>query len=300
MLVSSDIKNVPYETTVHILHVLEQYCRGYISGCNSTRWKNHVVSDCRSPSNGNVLMFFYRFEFQKRGTPHVHMLLWLKSMKNLHSHRFSASLPNDNAILNNLVSTTQSSSKPHKSIVVNDSVTTFEKDRINFQYSADDSFVNRRAYVDTILGSLRCHMDVQCGDGKDMLLRYTTSYVSKMKDHDLLYDSIMKEVSGYHIGNQYMSALDINVPEMVLLFSDIKAAYTKGLTKKFSVPRIESVMRSSAVQKYMERPPGQVGHNLLHFLRTRKSDDDFSPYLNEYTVLVGCRFVGYFHSQYPF
>jgi len=300
LLVSSDIKNLPYETTVHILHVLEQYCRGYISGCNSARWKHHVVSDSRSPSNGNVVMFFYRFEFQKRGTPHVHMLLWLKSMKNLHPHRFSASVTNDNALLNDLVSSTQSSSKPHKSITVNDSDTSFHKDRINFHYSSDDAFVNRRAYIDTVLGSLKCHMDVQCADGKDMLLRYTTSYVSKMKDHDLLYDSIMKEVSGYHIGNQYMSALDVNVPEMVLLFSDIKAAYTKGLTKKFSVPRIEIVMRCTAVQKYMERPPGQKEDTFLHFLRTRKSDDDFSPYLNKQSVLVACRYVGYFHSQYPF
>ena len=79
-------------------------------------------------------------------------------------------------------------------------------------------------------------MDVQCADGRDMLLQYTTSYVSKMKDHDLLYDSIMRDVSGYDIANQYMGTISKNVLEMVSSFSDVAISSSAGLTKKFFVP----------------------------------------------------------------
>jgi len=131
---SSDYRAVPYELTVAILHTLEQICRGYIAGANDTKWKKHVLSDTRSPANRNVRMYFYRFEFQKRGTPHVHMLVLLKSMKNLHPHRFSASVPLDNSLLADVVTTTQSSSKPHLSMPLREEPTAFEKDRIRFRY----------------------------------------------------------------------------------------------------------------------------------------------------------------------
>ena len=123
--------------------------------------------------------------------------------------------------------------------------------------------MNRRAFVDTILRSLECHMDVQCADGKDMLLRYTTSYVSKIKHHDVLYDTILKDFSGYDIGNRYMGALDVNFPEMVMLLIDVKVAYCSAVTKRFVVPRIETVSRNKAVLAYLERSRHEEGLSLL-------------------------------------
>ena len=197
-----DPKAIPYQLSVHIMHILEQIARGYISGVNTQRWRTHACADRRSPGNNNVQAFFYRFEFQKRGTPHVHMLLWLKSMKNLDPNRFSASLP-ANVLLASHVEKYQSGGKENKSIRPRPEVTSFEKNKIKFNYTEDDDRAFRRAYIDTVLSSLECHMDVQCADGKDLLLQYSTSYVAKMKDHDLLYDTIMKDVSGYDVGNKY-------------------------------------------------------------------------------------------------
>lgn len=40
-----------------------------------------------------------------------------------------------------------------------------------------------------------------------------------MKDHDILYDTIMKDVSGYDVGNKYMASLDVNMREMDVQFA---------------------------------------------------------------------------------
>ena len=41
---------------------------------------------------------------------------------------------------------------------------------------------NLRAYLMTLLGALRCRTDIQLADGKGMLLKYVSSYVTKMHD----------------------------------------------------------------------------------------------------------------------
>src|SRR6185312_743665 len=35
---------------------------------------------------GKISDFFYRVEYQQRGSPHIHMLLWLKHTKNVCQH----------------------------------------------------------------------------------------------------------------------------------------------------------------------------------------------------------------------
>lgn len=56
-----------YETT-HIVHVLAQIVRGYLCGSNSSKWSKHIFSYNRLSTQSNVKTYFYRFEFQKRGT----------------------------------------------------------------------------------------------------------------------------------------------------------------------------------------------------------------------------------------
>ena len=34
---------------------------------------------------------------------------------------------------------------------------------------------------------LLCSMDVQCSDGRSMLLRYASSYVTKLRDHQFIH-----------------------------------------------------------------------------------------------------------------
>ena len=113
-MTSANFQNIAYDITIHILHVLEQYARGYISGGNDVKWKRHLTADLKNPKRQNVDMYFYRFEYQERGTPHLHMLLWIKHLQYTDIKRFSAHAPEDNPELNYAVKTIQKSDKEGK------------------------------------------------------------------------------------------------------------------------------------------------------------------------------------------
>ena len=53
---------------------------------------------------------------------------------------------------------------------------------IRICHPSDAAAVNLRGYIDTLATALKCSMDVQTTDGREMILRYVTSYVSKFKD----------------------------------------------------------------------------------------------------------------------
>jgi len=143
-------------------------------------------------------------------------------------------------------------------------------------------------------------MDVQCSDGKDLLLQYTTSYATKMKDHDILYDSVMKDVSGYDIANKYMGTMLVNEPELVCHLADIKISWCSALTKKFRVPWFNAVLDNPTVQQYMRRSRHEVDQSLLQFLRSHKTSQDGSNYVRDRVVLAGVKTVSMFHPMFPF
>ena len=62
---------------LNITHVLEQIVRGYLCGSNDSRWTRHIFTYNRLATTKNVKTYFYRFEFQQRGTVHLHLLVWL-------------------------------------------------------------------------------------------------------------------------------------------------------------------------------------------------------------------------------
>ena len=64
--------------TFHFMHVLEQIARGNLCGSNDSNWRNHLFSFNRTKRK-NINIYFYRFEFQKCGTVHIHLLVWLKN-----------------------------------------------------------------------------------------------------------------------------------------------------------------------------------------------------------------------------
>ena len=41
---------------------------------------------------------------------------------------------------------------------------------------------NLRGYIDIFHDIFKCHMDVQCGNGSELILSYVTSYISKWRD----------------------------------------------------------------------------------------------------------------------
>ena len=74
-LYGKDVTDIPMLETLHIAHVLEQIARGYLTGGSNNRWRKHVFSNTNDPGEKNLKTYFYRFEFQQRGTLHLHMLV---------------------------------------------------------------------------------------------------------------------------------------------------------------------------------------------------------------------------------
>jgi hypothetical protein len=172
-----------YET-IHIAHVLEQLIRGYITGSNQSSWKRHILSYGNRGNVKNVNTYFYRFEFQQRGTVHVHLLVWLKNISQIQYNLIRADIPYEDKDLAFLVHKLQPSDK--NALPLNDETTSIDivnSNRIlNISHPAEAFAINLRGYIQTSLPTLSCRMDVQTTDGKGMILRYVTSYVSKWKD----------------------------------------------------------------------------------------------------------------------
>ena len=171
-----------FAETMFIVHSLRQLCSQFICG-SLTRFNTHILRDCRHPSVNNVKTFFYRIEFQRRGTPHVHLLVWLKHVNNLNLQNFSAHVPQQNLAFN--VETPQQSTGTLSNFLQ----VSEEPNTVNSQTNALlllhtqlDHQLGIRAHIPSINYALRSHMDIQSSDGYDMLLTYVSSYATKMHD----------------------------------------------------------------------------------------------------------------------
>ena len=47
LLTHENIQNLSTNITIHIMHILQQYGKGCITGVNTNRWKKHVVANTR-------------------------------------------------------------------------------------------------------------------------------------------------------------------------------------------------------------------------------------------------------------
>ena len=168
------------------MHVLAQIVRGYFCGSNSARWSNHLFNYNRLPTQSNVNTYFYRLEFQKRGTAHLHLLVWLKDITKIQYHLIRADTPNDHPDLVYLVNKYQPSDKPSSSLKLQNQDSFFEskngKHVLHLKHPAEEFAMNLRAYISSVLPALQCSMDFQTTDGRSMSLRYVTSYVTKHHD----------------------------------------------------------------------------------------------------------------------
>lgn len=170
--------------TIHIAHVLEQYIRGYLCGTNTNRWKDHLFAKKSDPSSNNVTNYFYRVEFQKRGTLHTHILIWLEDMNEVDITELSATIPWGNVEEAFQVYDLQKSSSSALPLRQgpNQVLTENGETYLAFHHMWNDKGCNLRAFVPVVSTSLECSMDVQSSDGKTMLLKYITSCVVKCHD----------------------------------------------------------------------------------------------------------------------
>ena len=154
----------------------------YFCGEGRGKWTDHLFADAKHPRKKNVKALSWRLEFQRRGTPHLHSLVWIDQVDALDMKRFSASMPQHHPVVAHNVLCHQQSSKPPLGIQISSIPTHGKNEKIVYQRNKFDDQNNICPYFDTVVMSLCSHMDVQCTDGYSMLLQYVSLYVRKMHD----------------------------------------------------------------------------------------------------------------------
>ena len=103
--------NLAQFETMRIVNIFEQTVRGSMCGSNTNRWSNHLFNYSRQKRETNALIYFYRFEFQDRGTVHLHMLVWLKDITKMRLDARRADIPWQNKSLTQYALDLQQSGK---------------------------------------------------------------------------------------------------------------------------------------------------------------------------------------------
>lgn len=292
-----------YETT-NFMHILEQIIRGYLCGANDAKWRKHLLNDSKYTLTSNINTYFYRFEFQKRGTVHVHCLVWLKNIARIRYEHIRAELPTDDAKLAYFVNKCQLSNySPLPLLESKTCITkTGTKQKLNISHPYSAKLKKVRGYIDTVLCSLKSSMDIQTSNGKSMLLKYVSSYVSKANESfhsDVFFcDSLAPSTMAF----KYAMSLDICEPEMWALLTNIKLSWTNATRKKLNIPNtVDGVRTNSTVCKYYKREQQYKTLSLLEWLRNVDEKKTIpTEYSKKKVVLVGMRYCSIFNNFYFF
>ena len=236
--------------------------------CNCNRWQQHVFADT---VNHNILTYFYRFEFQERGTLHLHMLLWVKDVSVIQVDLLQASMPWENQNDAFLVADIQKSNR--LSLSINESSCNSFVQRsdgstqLEFRYTPEDAHRNIRAFMTTLQGSLHCRTNVQVAGWKAMLLKYVTSYVTKMHNASTSEGLYCSDTSGFQAANSFLRTVRPLAPKMIFQQSVIKVAWTNKMTKQFRPPYPDQAADNPAYQLYLRCHRQDEDVPLLQWLR---------------------------------
>lgn len=298
---SSPTMLAAYET-LHIAHTLEQIVRGYMCGTSDLRWKDHLFGTGNRRTRDNVNTWFFRFEFQGRGTIHLHLLVWLKDIHHMQYPLIRADIPPKRCDLSFCAHKYQRATSSALPVFEQDTtiIDTPTGPRLAINHPAEAFAASLRAYIATILPTLRCHMDVQTTNGRDMLLQYVTSYVSKCHDVvniDRLYNC---EVGPFQAAYKHLRTLRPCEPEMWLTLSATKSCATATITKQYTPPQPQAAPDNGTAAKYRARPAEMDHLTMLEWLRiVNEKNSPPSLYKNK-KALVGVRYLSPFKDHYFF
>lgn len=108
------------------------------------------------------------------------------------------------------------------------------KQILDFFHPSEALATNLRAHISTVLPALKCQMDIQTSDGKDMLHGYAASYVSKW--HDAFNSDVMfsTRTGPYQVAYRHLRGLRPCEPEMRMSLSAKRLAWSQSRTKRFT------------------------------------------------------------------
>lgn len=287
--------------TLHIAHTLEQICKGYIAGSNTADWESHtdhhVFHDTKMRP-GNVSCVFFRFEYQKRRTIHLHMLVWLKSISNIKLSLLSATIPEDDEEMAFLVDRIQGSDHPSPFLTLCNDNSSVHENKLRLKHTKKDAEVNLRAYIPTVIGTLNSRMDVQASDGKAALMKYVSSYVTKLQEpHDALRST---KTTPFQVAMPFLINDHPGEPEMAMAFSKTSMSYCNLSRYKLVPPvSVQYFEKSSIFKKYMSRPSSEEGLTCLQYCR-QNTISKSTPTCSSRNNLVGVKYKYIFSKQFFF
>ena len=204
-----------------------------------------------------------------------------------------ASTPWENRNNAFLVADTQKSSS--SCLAVFQGPDSFERDNgstnLRFHYTEEDAERNLRAYLTTLLGALRCRTDVQVADGRGMLLKYVSSYVTKMHESVTSEGLYCSDMTGYQAANSFLRTVRPLAPEMVFQLSSFKAAWTDKLTRQFTPPHPGQENDNLVYKLYLSREATEEDLSLLQWLRCHTVVGKKAKALGSDKFLVAVKFV---------
>ena len=170
----------------------------------------------------------------------------------------------------------------------------------HLKHPAAEFALNLRAYISTVLPTLKCSMDYQTTDGVGMLLRYVSSYVTKFHD-DTPIDSLYSyNLQGRQAAIRYLISNQPAEPEMWFFLCSKKVAWSCSRTKRYSVPTTETFLQDKTLEKYWKRPETFDKLTLLEWLRhVDNAKVDPKPY-KDGSTLVGTKMHSIFNQRYFF
>ena len=174
---------LPVSETLHLAHVLTQTVKSLLADT-----KQGIFA--AGPEQGSVVYWVARLEFQDgmrkrrvhsyhgRGTPHAHILLWLRDVQNVNfADKIHAHLPEEaDTEMLDLVKGSQLDWQMSGWPVREEPTEVTKSGTIQLYHPKKAHAQNCRAYLPDVLAALRCHCDVLASDGRAMVLKYCVSH----------------------------------------------------------------------------------------------------------------------------
>ena len=176
-------------------------------------------------------------------------------------------------------------------------VTDSDKEMLKLFHPQEAFEKNLRAYMSTVTPALKCRTDVQCTDGKGMLLKYAASYVTKWHDAfdgDAMYS---KHVGPYEAAYRHLRNLRPLEPEMALSLTSKKFSWSKSRTKNITVPTRDS-QKPKSYDKYLKRSQEEESSSFKQWLRKYVDSKEKPTQYKQGSTLVGAKMRSMFCDDY--
>ena len=130
---------------------------------------------------------------------------------------------------------------------------------------------------------------------KACLIKYVSSYVTKMHESATSEGLYCTDVTGYQAAHSFLRTLTPLEPEIVFQLSNIKVCWTDKCTVLFRPPFPDQTEGNKVYKMYLQRPPTEEDQTLLQWLTCHQTSGSKPKGYTDDRVLVGIKYVSLFN-----